>query len=46
MALQSGSGAHRFRHLEQVRSSTTCSVTLARTRGREITWRRPRTIPP
>ena len=32
------------RHLGQARSSTTCSVTRARTRG-VITWRLPRTLP-
>ena len=37
---------NRFRHLGQARSSATCSVTRARTRGRVITWRFPRTLPP
>ena len=32
--------------LGQARSSTTCSVTRARTRGRVITWRLPRTLLP
>ena len=40
MALQSGFRAHLLRHLGQARSSAACSVTLARTRGREITCRR------
>ena len=31
---------------DEARSSTTCSVTRARTRGRVITWRLPRTLPP
>ena len=45
-APQSGWVVHGLRHLRQVRFSTTCSVTRARSRGMEITCLRRRTLPP